>query len=124
MPTARQTANTSGLVLFNGHLHKVGVVTGLKINNQSTYDELLRFMDCFATDAAKTMAADAAQASEDFGAVNPLSGKVRMEITVPAGEFQSFAKEDLQDMKFFGDCAVIAGTATSDCVVVAQYHME
>jgi hypothetical protein len=124
MPSARQTANTSGLVLVNPHKHKIVALEGLKVNNQSNNDILLKLVDQFTSDASKTMAADAVQAAEAQGTGHPLSGKVRLEMTVPTGEFQSLGKDDVMGIRFLGGCAVIADAATSDCVVVAQYRLE
>lgn len=124
MTTRRQTGNTSGLTLFNAHKHKVGVLDGLKIDNRYDKNVLVKIYDQFTTDASKTMAADAATAAEVLGTGHPLSGKVRFEGTIPAGEFDSFDKGDLEGMKFLGGCAVVTNYETSECVVIAQYHME
>jgi hypothetical protein len=124
MPSARQTANTSGLVLVNPHKHKVVMLEGVKVNNQSNSDLLLKFVDQFTSDASKTMAAEAVQAAEALGTGHPLSGKVRLEMTVPSAEFLSLGECDVKGIRFLGGCAVIADTQTSDCVVVAQYRLE
>lgn len=124
MATKKQTGNTSGLVLWNPHKHKVGVLDSLKIDNQHDANLLIQLVDQFTTDASKTMAADATQAAEALGTGHPLSGLVRFQTTIPAGEFDSFGKDDLGSMKFLGGCAVVSSEETSDCVVIAQYHME
>lgn len=124
MATKKQTANTSGLTLWNFHEHKVGILEGLQINNQSANVEKIQLYDQFVTDASKTMAADAAQAAESYGSGHPLSGICRVEVSVPAGEFLGLGKEDLPDVKFLGACAVVGSTQSSDCVVIAQYDLR
>ena len=124
MATKKQTANTSGLTLWNFHEHKVGILEGLQINNQSANVQKIRLMDQFVTDASKTMAADAATAAEALGSGHPLSGLCRFEASVPAGEFLNFNEHDLKGIRFLGACAVIGSNQSSDCVVIAQYHPE
>ena len=123
MPSIKQTANTSGLALWNAHEHKRGILEGLKVDNPSAYDEKIELLDCFSTDASKTTAAGAAQAAEDF-ASEVASGKVRLQMTVPTGEFVSLGKEDLEEMTFLGKAYVRGDTTTSDCVVVAHYSLK
>lgn len=124
MATKRQTANTSGLTLWNFHEHKVGYLQGLQINNQSDKNEKIKLMDQFVTDASKTMAADATTAAEAQGSGHPLSGICRFEATVPAGEFNNFSEHDLKGIKFLGACAVVGDNQSSDCVVIAQYDLR
>jgi hypothetical protein len=97
---------------------------GLKIDNRYAGTVLIKLMDQFTTEASKTMAADAVQAAEVLGTGHPLSGVVRFEATMPAGAFQNFDKADMEQLKFLGGCAVEADVQTSDCVVIAQYHLE
>lgn len=120
MPSVKVTANTSGAVLWNAHEHKKAELTGLKVDNQSVNNITLKFQDCFITDASKTNALGATQAAEDFSTLIA-SGKVRMQATVPTGEFVSFPKDDLEGCEFLGAATVIASVTTSDCVIVAQY---
>lgn len=124
MPSIEQTAYTSGKALWNMHEHKKGILDGLKIDNKSIYDEKISLYDGFTTDSSKTNAAGAAQASEDLGTSHVLSGKVRLQVTVPSGEFISFGKEDLQEITFLGKAWVMGDTTSSDCIVVAQYHLS
>ena len=123
MPSIKASANTSGAVLWNAHEHKKGILEGLKVDNQSIYNEKIDLLDCFSTDSGKTNAAGAAQASEDFETA-VASGKVRLQVTVPAGEFMSFGKEDVKECTFLGKAYVRGDTTTSDCVIVAQYHLK
>lgn len=125
MPSIKATANTSGAVLWTpvsgGPLK--GILQGLKIDNPTIYDEKLELLDCFSTDASKAVAAGAAQGAEDFVS-QVASGKIRLQMTVPAGDFVSLGKEDLKEITFLGAAYVRGSTTTSDCVVVAQYSLR
>jgi len=123
MPSTKSVsgAHTSGVSLWNAHEHKKSILDGLKIDNQSIYDEKIEVIDCFATDAAKTAAAGATQAAEDFRTVT--SGKVRFQMTVPTGEFQSLGPDDLKEETFLGTVYVRGSTNSPDCVVVASYRL-
>lgn len=124
MATKRQTGNTSGLTLWNFHEHKVGILDGLKIDNRYDKNMLVRVMDQFCTDQSKTMAAGATQAVEAYGSGHPLSGVARFEATIPAGEFQSFSGDEFAGVQFLGGASVVCSYETSECVVIAQYHLE
>lgn len=125
MPVAKQDAYTSGRLLFElvSGGPKRAILEGLKIDNQSIYDQKIELYDCFTTDGSRTAAAGATQAGEDF-ATNVLSGKVRLQITVPIGEFVSLPKEDLRGIEFLGKAYAVASTTISDCVVIAQYRLK
>ena len=125
MPATQVTANTSGASLFTivSGAGLKGQLEGLKIDNQAAVPEKIQLYDCFTTDPSNTMAAGAAQAAEDFFAA-VLSGKVRLQVTVPAGEFISFGKEDLKEVTFLGKAYVVGGSTSSDCVVIAQYALK
>lgn len=125
MPSIKATLDTSGAVLFTitSGAGLKGILKGLKIDNQSAYDEKIELLDCFTTDASKGVAAGAVQAAEDFLNI-VASGKVRFQMTVPSLEFQSLGKEDLKEVSFFGKAYLRGSTTTSDCVVVAQYSLK
>lgn len=123
MPSVQTDAYTSGRLLWNEHEHKKGILEGLKIDNQSIYDQTIKLYDCFTTDASKTNAAGATQAAEDFE-THVLSGKIRLQTTVPTGELVSLGQEDLKEVTFLGKAYVVAGTTTADCIVVAQYRLQ
>jgi len=122
MPAIKVTANTSGLALWNAHEHKRGVLLGLRVDNPSINDEKIELIDGFKTDASKTNAAGAAQAIEDF-LTDVASGKIRLQMTVPAGDFVSLGKDDLREVTFLGKSYVRGDTTTSDCVVTAMYEL-
>lgn len=127
MPTAKQTANASGLIasgarLWNEEIHKRAELLGLTIDNQSTVQQTVKLFDCFATDASKTGAADATQAAEYLGVSGILSGLLRLQITAPVGETQKLGQEDLAGVEFLGQALGLASTHTSDCVIIAQYR--
>ena len=117
-------SHTSGSALWNIHEHKKGELLGLKIDNQSIYNLKLELMDCFDSDAGKLGSTGATQAAEDLGDTAAASGKRRLQVTVPAGDFLSLGEEDLRGIEFLGAPKVIGSTVTSDCVVVAQYRMK
>ena len=121
-PSIQTDAYTSGRALWNEAKHKRGELVGLKVDNRSAYVEELDLYDGFTTTASKTMAAGATQASEDLGATDVLSGKIRARITVPAGEFHSLGQEDLKEVAFLGKAWVVASTTTADCIIIAQYR--
>jgi len=123
VPAVQQTANTSGLTLWNEHIHRKGILVGLKVDNRSTYNEALKFYDCFLTTSGRLVSGGAAEAREDFD-THTASGKVRVELSVPAGEFVSLSEDDLNEAVFLGDARVVGSTTTSDCIVVAQYRLD
>lgn len=125
MPAKQVTADTAGQTLFTivSGAGLKGQAEGLKIDNQHSTPEKIQLYDCFTTDPSNTMAAGAAQAGEDFFAA-VLSGKVRFQMTVPAGESVSLGKEDLLEVTFFGKAYVVGSSTSSDCVVIAQYSLK
>lgn len=120
MPAVRQDAYTSGRLLFNSNLHRRTQLVGLSVDNQGVVDQKIELYDGFTTTASKTNAAGATQAAEDF-TTDVLSGKRRLQITVPVGQFVSLEERALKEVTFLGKAWVVASTTTSDCVVVAQY---
>ncbi|MBA7682512.1 hypothetical protein ES703_90862 [subsurface metagenome] len=131
MPTARTEAFAaysgggigSGL-LWNAHKHKRAELLGLTIDNQDTAPQTIKLYDGFVTDASKTGAAGATQAAELLGTSSVLSGLIRLELTVPAGESQKVGKEDCEGIEFLGRANAIAETTTSDCIIIAQYKLK
>jgi len=109
--------------LWNAHEHKRAELLGLTIDNQYTVAQKVKLYDGFATDASKTGAAGATQAAEHLGTSNVLSGLIRLELTVPAGESQKLGKEDCKGIEFLGRANAIADTTTSDCIIIAQYKL-
>jgi hypothetical protein len=125
MPAIKATANTSGSLLFSlasGGPFKAAI-DGLKVDNQSINDEKLQLYDCFTTDGSKANSDGSTQNAEDFQAI-VASGKLRHQMTVPAGTFQSLGQEDLKEIDLMGDVYLVGSVTTSDCVVVAQYHLK
>lgn len=123
MPAIKQTMNTSGLALWNAHEHKKGELLGLTIDNQHTAEEQVKLYDCFTTDAS-TAQAGTTQAAENLGTTHPLSGKVRLQLTVPTGESVSLGQEDLKGTEFLGAGYVVGSVETSDCIVIARYQLK
>jgi hypothetical protein len=126
MPSKQVQAYTSGHTgaLWNAHEHKKGVLGGLTIDNKHTVQETVKLYDCFTTDASKTGSTGATQAAENFGTTNVLSGKVRLQVTVPAGEAQNLGENELKDIEFLGKATAIASVESSQCVIVAQYRLK
>jgi len=96
----------------------------LTIDNQDTAPQTIKLYDGFVTDASKTGAAGATQAAELLGTSSVLSGLIRLELTVPAGESQKVGKEDCEGIEFLGRANAIAETTTSDCIIIAQYKLK
>lgn len=124
MATQKVTAVASGFggLLWNERTHHKAELTGLTIDNQYTAPQTIKLYDGFATTSGYFMSGAAAQNMEDLGKTNVLSGKIRLQMTVPAGETQKLGKEDLAGADFLGKASVIATADSSDCVVIAQYH--
>jgi len=130
MPTARTEAFAafsgggigSGL-LWNAHEHKRAELLGLTIDNQNTDPQKIKLYDGFGTTSSKT-GAGAAQAPEFKGTSSVVSGLIRLELTVPAGETQKLGKEDCEGIEFLGRANAIADTTTSDCIIIAQYKLK
>jgi len=131
MPTARTQAlaaySGAGILsgkLFSAHQHKRAELLGLTIDNQHTAALKIQLYDGFVTDASKTGAAGATQAAEFKGTSSVLSGLIRLELTVPAGDTQKLGKEDCEGIEFLGRGNVVADTTTSDCIIIAQYKLK
>lgn len=125
MPTKQVQAYTSGHtgLLWNESEHKKAILLGLTIDNQHTVKETIKLFDCFTTDASKTQAG-ATQAAENLGTTDVLSGKVRLQLTIPAAESVKLGQEDCKGIDFLGKVTAIASAETSDCVVIAQYELK
>ena len=124
MPSIKSVsgAHTSGVLLWNQETHKVADLIGLRVDNKSVNDEKIELIDAFDTVASKTNAAGATQAVESMNSV--ASGRVRLQMTVPAGTFQSLGKEDLEEVTFLGTAYVRGSANTSDCVVICSYRLR
>jgi hypothetical protein len=125
MPTKQVQAYTSGHagLLWNEHEHKKAELLGLTIDNQHTAEEKIKLYDCFTTDASTT-AAGVTQASEDLGTTHVLSGKIRLQLTVPTGESVKLGEQDCKGIEFLGKVTAIASAETSDCIIIAQYKLK
>lgn len=126
MSTAQTFAYTSGFagLLWNERKHHKAELIGLTIDNKYTATETIKLYDGFTTTASVFMSGGASQASEDLGTTHVLSGKVRLQITVPAGETLKLGKEDLAGTEFLGKATAIASAETSDVVIIAQYQFK
>ncbi len=126
MATARTTAYTSGHVglLWNEHPHMKADLLGLTVDNQHTAPATVKLYDCFTVSSGKAGATGTPMAEEDLGTTNVLSGKVRLQVTVPSGETVKLGGEDCQGTEFLGKVTAIADVETSDCVVIAQYRLK
>lgn len=124
MPTARTTAYISGHsgLLWNQQVHKKADLLGLTIDNRHTSLETIKLYDCFTATSGKAGATGTAMSQEDLGTTHVLSGKVRLEVTVPASETLKLGQEDCKGIEFLGKVSVIASVETSDCVIIAQYQ--
>ena len=131
MPTARTEAFAaysgagigSGL-LWNAHEHRRAELLGLTIDNQYEATQKIKLYDGFATDASKTGAAGTTQDAEFKGTSSVVSGLIRLELTVPAGETQKLGEQDCKGIEFLGRANAIADTTTSDCIIIAQYKLK
>lgn len=124
MSAIKTDCYTSGRALWNEAAHRKGHLLGLDIDNRSASPESIDLYDCFTTDAAKSMAAGATQAAEDLGTTDVLSGKIRARVTVPAGEFVSLPKENLEECTFLGKAWAVASVTSSDAIIIARYRLE
>ena len=129
MPTANIFANASGVLasgarLWNEGRHKRAELLGLTIDNQHAAPVTMKLYDCFVTDASRTGAAGAAQAAEYLGVSGILSGLLRIQLTVPAGETHKLGEPDCKGIEFLGEARGLADVHTSDCVVICQYKLR
>jgi len=126
MPSAQVTAKTSGFaaLLWNKRTHHKAELLGITIDNKYTSPETIKLYDCFTTDAATFMSGGASQASENLGTTHVLSGKIRLQLTVPAGETQKLGREDCAGIEFLGKAAAIASAETSDVIIICQYEFK
>lgn len=125
MATKQVQAYTSGHagLLWNESEHKKAELLGLTVDNQHTTEEKIKLYDCFTTDASTTQAG-VTQAAEDLGTTNVLSGKIRLQLTVPTGETHKLGKEECAGIEFLGKVTAIASAETSDCIIIAQYALR
>jgi hypothetical protein len=126
MPAAKVTAVASGFggLLWNERPHRKAELLGITVDNEYTVPETIQLYDGFATTSGIFMSGGAAQASEDLGVTNVLSGKVRLQMTVPAGETQKLGKEDLAGTEFIGKATVIGSADSANCIVIVQYGFK
>ena len=112
MATKKVTSNTAAQDLWDTPKHHKGVLTGLKIDNQSSADRTIVITDVFTPDASEGQASPSEQTI------------TRLQVTVGAGLTANIPKEELEDCKFLG-VAKAAGDATeATCVIIAIYHLE
>ena len=124
MPAKDITANTSGAALWNEELHKGAELLGVTIDNKHTEPETLQLMDCFATDASKLGSTGADQAAEYLGVSGCASGRLRLQMTVPAGETQKLGEEDCKGIEFIGSAYGIGSVTNTNCVIICQYRFK
>ncbi|GAI45830.1 unnamed protein product [marine sediment metagenome] len=133
MPTARTEAVAGGAAvsggigsgkLWSAHKHKRAELLGLTIDNRYTAPQTIKLYDGFATDTSKIGSTGDTQTAEFRGTSNVLSGLIRLEMTVPAGETQKLGEEDCKGIEFLGRANAIADVITSDCVIIAQYKLK
>ena len=124
MPAKKVTAATSGATLWNKEAHKKGILEGLSIDNRHTTEVKVELTDNFVTDASTDGSAGTAQAAEYLGVSGVASGRVRLQVTVPTGEFVNLGKEDCVNVEFLGKAAVIGSVTTTNCVIVARYQLK
>jgi hypothetical protein len=126
MPAVQVTAISSGFggLLWNERPHRKAELLGVTVDNGHTLAETIQVYDGFATTSGIFMSGGAAQASEDLGVAHVLSGKMRLQMTVPAGETQKLGKEDLAGTEFIGKATVIGSADSANCIVIVQYGFK
>ena len=124
--TAQTQAYASGFggLLWNENVHKKAELKGLTIDNKYTAPQTIVLYDGFLTTASIVGATGAVQAAEDLGVSNALSGKIRLQLTVPAQEFVKLGEHECKAIEFLGKAYVIASADSANCIVIAQYSMS
>lgn len=120
MSTKRVTATTIAAVLASETPNSVIKLTGLKVDNPSAQDVMVKLEDSFPTVACKTTAG-ATHAAEDLTGASRIG---RLQVTVKGGQAISLGEEDLRDIKFIGDLYHLEDVIESSCVIVAQFKVE
>lgn len=127
MPTIQKTA-VSGVALWNEQRHKKAELLGLTIDNQSDANITAKLYDCFTAVSGIFASGGAAQAHEIFGATsgiaNCLSGKIRLPMTVPAGETHKLGESDCKGIEFLGSAYLVCNATETGCIIVAQYKLN
>jgi hypothetical protein len=124
MPAIKQDAYTSGRLLWTEAIHKKTVLTGLTVDNQAVAPETIQLYDCFIAVSGKWVSGGAARAQEDLGVTDVLSGRIRKQLTVPAGDTVHLGDMDLKDLEFLGSVYVVAGSTDTGCIITAQYQLR
>jgi hypothetical protein len=124
MPAIKQDAYTSGRLLWTEAKHKKATLTGLTVDNQGVSPETISLYDCFTAISGVWASGGAAQAQEDLGTTDVLSGKIRKQLTVPAGETAHLGDTDLKDLQFLGSVYVVASVTDTGCIITAQYQLR
>jgi len=127
MPAIQKTA-VSGVLLWNEQAHKKGELLGLTVDNQSDANITAKLYDCFTAISGVFASGGAAQAHEIFGGTsgiaNCLSGKIREQLTVPAGETVKLGESECKGIDFLGSSYLVCNTTETGCVVIAQYKLN
>ena len=123
MPAIQTTANTAGSALWNEAKHKKAELLGLTVDNKGTAPNTIKLYDCFIAVSGKWASGGAARNQEDFS-TNVLSGKVRAQLTVPAGETHKLSEDDTKETNFLGKVYAVAGVTDANCVIIAQYRLR
>lgn len=124
MPAVKVTGNVSGSVLWNQPKHKKVELLGLTVDNQGTAPNTVKLYDCFTAVSGKWSSGGAGQSQEDLGSTNVLSGKVRAQLTVPAGETHKLSENDTKETNFLGKVYAVAGVTDTSCVIIVQYRLR
>jgi len=124
MPAIQQDACTSGRLLWQEQKHKKAELLGLTVDNQSDSPETVKLYDCFTAISGVFASGGAAQAQEDLGTTDVLSGKIRLQLTVPVGETVKLGEPDCKGIEFLGKVYVVAGVTETGCIICAQYKLD
>ena len=124
MAAVKVTASTVGSALWNQAKHKKAELIGLTVDNQGTAPNTIKLYDCFIAVSGKWSSGGATQSQEDLGSTNVLSGKVRAQLTVPAGETHKLSEDETKETNFLGKVYAVAGVTDSNCVIIAQYGLR
>lgn len=123
-PAIKHDAYTSGRLLWNESKHKKTELIGLTVDNQGSVPNTIKMYDCFTAVSGKYASGGATYSQEDLGATNVLSGKIRKQLTVPAGETVHLSESDVKETTFLGKVYAVATTTDTDCIITCQYQLK
>ncbi len=126
MPSIKVQAYASGFagLLWNDNAVRKAELVGLGIDNLGVNKQTVTLYDGFKTTSGKTISGGSAVAQVDLGVANVLSGIIRFQITVPAGQSVNLGEPDLKEVIVIGQATAVGSVDDSSVAIIARYRFK